>query len=240
MPTKQQTTQQGQFSPQGMQAYGSLIPAFSQAAQGYINQPFSNPFFQTQQQLGTTQAQNLGGTQMSNVMGNMAGQGFGGTSQPFTSEMMQNQARANTGTQAQLGFLGPAQNALGLQQSAMGQAAGFSPLQTGQQTTQQMTGLGSWLPQLIGGGLSGATLGMGAAGLLGGRGPQFNIGMPQPSGGFNNWAGASTSNPFFASGQNANWGAGGLGAAGNAQVPNTASPFFGNIGPYAGGYGGWQ
>jgi hypothetical protein len=158
---------------------GSAGGGLGNVTANYINNPFGNPFFQTQQQMGTRQAQNLGGTNISNMLRNFQTGGLGGgsgTMAPFQQEMLQNQARANTGLQAQLGFLNPVQNALGMQQNAMGLAAGYRPLQTGGTTTQSTGGLGTWLPQVAGMALGGLTGGLGGGlgsalgGLFGGGG----------------------------------------------------------------------
>lgn len=155
-----------------MSQYQGLQGGLGKAIGGYMNQPFSNPFFQTQQQMGTRQAQNLGGTQMSDLLRNMTSSGMqGGASSPAGLEMQQNQGRANSGMQANLGFLNPVQNALGMQQNAMQLAENYRPLQTGQNQTQSTGGLGTWLPQLAGAALGGLTGGgMGALGHLFGGG----------------------------------------------------------------------
>jgi hypothetical protein len=195
MSTKQTTDQSTKFDPGSMAAFQQATPAWMQPAQGYAQSPFSNPFFQTQQQLGTRQAQNLGGMATGNVTRNLTASGlFGGGSQsPAGLEMLQNQGRANTGLQSQLGFLNPLQNALALQQNAMGLLQGYRPLQTGGTTVQSTGGLGTWLPQLAGGALGMATGGgFGALGkMFGGGGSNFNygganaspMGFSQPSGG---------------------------------------------------------
>jgi len=81
--------------------------------------------------------------------------------------MMQNQGRANTGLQAQLGFLNPVQNALGMQQWATNAAESYKPLQTGGTSTESTGGLGTWLPQVLGAGLGAVTGGLGGGGFMG-------------------------------------------------------------------------
>jgi hypothetical protein len=228
MSQKQQTqsnqTQTGTFNPASMAAFNAMIPQFQQAVSGYMNQPFNNPFFQTQRQMGTDQAQQQGGTQMSSLLGNLNTQGFGGNvNAPFANEMVANQSRANAGLQSQLGFLNPVQNALGMQQFAMGQAGGFKPFQTGgtQQgtETQSMSGLGTWLPQLISGGLGAMTGAMGGGGLLGKMGG----------------SGGGGNSPFL-----------GMAGGGSGQLPQAYSPFMGSQSgnsnfmpmPFPGGGGG--
>jgi len=232
MPTTQKTQQQASFAPTGMAAYNQLQNPFASTTQGYIQNPFSNPFFQTQQQLGTRQAQNLGGTNISNLLHNFGTSGTGGASgtlAPFQQEMLQNQARANTGLQSQLGFLNPVMNALGLQQNALGMAAGYRPLQTGGTTTQSTQGLGTWLPQVANLGLGLATGGLGG-GLFGG------VGRGMPTGGtpgmqdtaMSSFNQANPSSPSFLGG-----GAFGEGASG---YYGGAPPWMsgGMAGPYGG------
>jgi len=218
MPTTQKSQQTANFDPQALSTYQGLQGGLGQLLQGYMNNPFGNPFFQTQQQLGTRQAQNLSGTSTSNLLRNMtASNMFGGASSPAGTEMLQNQGRANTGLQANLGFLNPVQNALGLQTWAGGLANQYRPLQTGQQTTQSTGGLGTWLPQVIGAGLGAATGGMSS--LFGGISPmmhQFGGSAPgltgSGSGGFaglpTNFPGSSGGNPF-GSQPGSFWGGGG-------------------------------
>lgn len=189
---------------------------------GYMNNPFGNPFFQTQQQLGTRQAQNLGGTQMSNILRNLSASGLGGgSSSPFAMEMLQNQGRANTGLQAQLGFLNPVQNALGMQQFAGGLASQYRPLQTGQNTTQSTGGLGTWLPQVAGMGLSALT-GLPFGGGGGGSSP-WSLTSPGASG-FD--YGSAYNSPT------------GFSGAGAPNIGSSWVPGMGSSTPSVGGFGG--
>lgn len=206
MGTKTTNTQQSQFNPQSMGTYNSLQGGLGNVLNSYMSNPFGNPFFQTQQQLGTHQAGNLNQSNMSNLMGNINASGMmGGAGSPAALEMMQNQMRGNTANTANLGFLQPMQNAQGMQQFAMGQANAYRPLQTGQTSTQQTSGLGTWLPQVagmglgalgaaFGGGSNGGPMGMagagsqyGPTGMSGamnsaiGNMPNVNAMMPMPS-----------------------------------------------------------
>lgn len=218
MGTTKTTDQSAKFDPSSMQQFQGMQPGIADTLKGYMQNPFGNPFFQTQQQMGTRQAQNLGQTSMSNILRNLQASGFGGgASSPFAMEMMQNQGRANSGLQAQLGFLNPVQNALGMQQWATGAAENYRPLQTGQNTTEKTGGLGTWLPQVLGGaaaiGLAPFTGGASLAGLggaMGGRGggggmPTYgSSGMPFGSGsidmgGGGGMAGTNMGNNWFGS-----------------------------------------
>ena len=219
MGTTTKTDQSSKFDPGAMQTYQGLQGGLGDMLKGYINSPFSNPFFQTQQQMGTRQAQNLGGMQMGNVARNLtaSGLGGGGSMSPFAMEMMQNQGRANTGMQANLGFLNPVQNALGMQQFAGGLASQYRPLQTGQQQTQSTGGLGTWLPQVAGMGL-----GLLGAGFGGGASSMFG-----PGGSNGQFAPMSHMLPMAGAGQGAfGEGAGGIGWGGMPGM-GSAPPDFG-------------
>src|SRR6266446_10833824 len=168
MSTTNTQTSTNQYNQAGMSAYNQMTPAFSQMAMGYMNNPFQNPFFQQQQQMGNQQANLMGGSAMSNIARNWTASGMGQSNNPAMLEMMQNQSRANSGMRANLGFLNPMQNAFTAQQNAMGLASQYRPLQTGGTQTQTQSGLGSWLPQL-----AGAAIGMGTMGMTGGASSMF-------------------------------------------------------------------
>lgn len=155
-------TTSANFNQAGMSAYNSMQPGLASSVNSYMNNPFSNPFFSMQQQMGTNQANMQGQTGMSTLLGNMRTQGLQQNS-PAALQMIQQQGMQNSANRSNLGFLAPMQNALGMQQGAMSLAAQYKPLQTGQ--TQTQSGVGSWLPQILGGGLSLLT-----GGLLGGKG----------------------------------------------------------------------
>lgn len=165
MSTKTQQVSTNSYDPNSMNAFTSMTNALGPAVSGYINNPFGNPFFQQQQQMGTQQANFAGQTAMSNIARNTSMSGIGSNS-PAALEMMNNQMRANSNTRANLGFMNPVNNALLMQQNAMGTAANYKPLQTGQTNVQTTSGLGTWLPQVAGAAIGAATGGMGGGGLM--------------------------------------------------------------------------
>jgi hypothetical protein len=232
MSTNKQDTSQNQYNQAGMGAYNQMQGPMASAATGYMQNPFGNPFFQQQQQMGNRQAMNMGQTGMNNITQNLTASGLmGGGSSPIGLEMLQNQARQNSGLQAQMGFMNPMNNALNMQQNAMGLASGYRPLQTGGKQTETTGGLGTWLPQLAGAALGGMT---GMGGLLGGAGNFFGGAGMGPTGnsgmGMQNTGGGAfgegAGNPF--GGGNAFFG-GGMG--GNMGMPGMAPP------PMPGGQG---
>ena len=227
-----------------MQQFKGLQGGIGDTLKGYMQNPFGNPFFQAQQQMGTRQAQNLGGMQMGNIARNLTASGFGGgSSSPFAMEMMQNQGRANTGLQSQLGFLQPVMNALGMQQWATGAAEGYKPLQTGQKTTESTGGLGTWLPQVLGGaaGLAMAPftggmslMGMGGGGGGGGLAGLFGGGGGMPTYGSNGmpWGSGSVSPPPGMAGTGGgDWGSNFFGGPpGGGFAPSGTTDWFGSQG----------
>jgi hypothetical protein len=202
MSTKTTQTQQAFFDPTSMGAFGQMTGALGPAVSGYIQNPFTNPFFQTQQQMGTQQANLMGQAGMSTLLSNLRAQGISQSS-PAAMQMMQQQAMQSSANRANLGFLAPMQSAQAMQQSAMGLAAGYRPLQTGGQQTQMQTGLGSWLPQVAG-------LGLGLA--TGGGMGMFGRG----AGG-----GGSTPSPFMPG----PWSTGQMPTTGTYNYPSLQSPF---------------
>jgi hypothetical protein len=179
MGTTQKSTQANTYDPSSMGTFQSFMQGLGQILPGFMNNPFGTQQFKTGQQLGTNQAHNLNQTATSGLINNMTGSGMtGGASNPAATEMLQNQARAGTNTQSNLGFIQPTQNALQMQQGAINTAAGFRPLQTGGTNTQSTQGLGTWLPQVASAALGGLS---GMGGMFGGSAP-FASNNPQMQG----------------------------------------------------------
>ena len=167
-------TSQLQFNPLAQGVYNNLIGGAGQQLQGYINSPFSNP----QYTLGAAQLQagaKAAGQQNMNMLNqNQLAQGLGGQAgQGWLGAQRAQTGRANQAMSSQANI----QNvlaALQRQQSAIGTGLSFSPQLTGQtgqfSQTSSMGGLGSWLPQLLGAGLS---AGIGAANAGGGTSGLF-------------------------------------------------------------------
>lgn len=219
-----------------MGAFNQLMQQFGPTLSGFMTNPFGTQQFKLGQLLGTSQANNLNQTATRGLTNNMIGSGMaGGASNPAATEMLQNQARANTSNTANLGFLQPTQNALALQQGALNTAANFKPLQTGGTQTQSTGGLGTRLPQLIGAGLGAAgniaTGGLSGlfssgAGMWGGAG---NTGIA-PSGSFTPWStlGSQGASGWAGSGVP---GGGGMFGAGSMNGPGAYGGLGGSMAP---------
>ena len=178
MSTTKTTTSSNQstntYNPQSM----GLFQQFGQAGGGALMDMLQNPLQQTgfnqRLQMGNQNAFNLAARNNSNIM-NRASM-FGGNQMPgFLQNQMTQSGNWLAGQQSQ-NFNQNLLYADQMRQMAMGQALGYRPLQTGGTSTgtqQQKTGgLGTWLPQVAGMGLSLATGGLPFGG--GGGGDSFN------------------------------------------------------------------
>ena len=170
------------FNPAAQQTYNQLMGSAGSQLTGYINSPFNNPQYnigagQSQkgaQQGGANNMQALQQLMRTSGLTGQAGAGFNAAQQAKTG-------RANQSMSSQANIQN-IMSAMQRQQSAIGTGLSFSPQLTGQSgnfNQQQSTGgLGSWLPQLMGG-LMGAGLGAATGG----------------SSGFGSGAGAAASMP---------------------------------------------
>jgi hypothetical protein len=171
MPTTQQTTTSNLFNPAAMGAYQGMQPSIGNVLnwymggtgfnQGAAGSPFQSPLFQTGLGMGTKQALQSGQNMMGNILGGSAGWGGGAT--PGFVRQQATQGGYLTSGLRQSALWNALQNTVGTQLGATGTAAGFRPLQTGAVQQATTTGLGSWLPQVLGGVL-GATTGTGGIG----------------------------------------------------------------------------
>lgn len=210
MSTKQETdsTNTLNYDPTALAQYQKLISGGSNVLSQYINNPFGNQFYQMGLGQSMAGANQLGQQNINSLTNNMKVSGIGGNSgNAYQQAMMSNIGRGNQSLRSQANIQNVMQ-AFQRQMTATGMGMSFSPLLTGQkgQTTQTQSGLGTWLPQLLGAlggaGMSALTGGMGGAagaatgsfnlpsrasggvGSMPGFGPTGfgSIGLPNPSG----------------------------------------------------------
>jgi len=197
-------TKGGQGAAQAGGGFGGLM--------GLVANPFSSPFFNLNLQQQTKGASALAGRNMQNALLNFGRTGFGtGATGGMRTQLLSGLNRMGSGMQYG-GFM----NAVNQAQSdrwnaaSLGSSLFSNPLQTGQQNVQKTSGLGTWLPQVVGGALAigaapftgGASLaGLGSlmgkgAGMDSGYTPSgaFGGGSPTGYGGFNNYL---SNNPGF-------------------------------------------
>lgn len=193
------------FDPGSLSLYKGLTGAGGNVLKGYMNNPFGNAFYK----MGAAESQkgaNALGQQNINAMQQIARTsglgGNAGTGWLQAQKARTGRANQSLRSQAQMSNI---QAALQRQIGATGMGMSYSPLMTGQtssgKTTQETSGLGTWLPQVLGAGLgmatSMATMGAGggaASGGGGGGGPQYASPSDIMPKGF---AGASVGNSPF-------------------------------------------
>jgi hypothetical protein len=195
MGTKQQTNTSNQYNQAGMTAYNSFQPQLMSSLLQMSQNPLGNSYFQNQLAQQQAQSQQIGQRSTSNALQNLrTGGGVLSNSGGFTAAMVNRNNIANSGMQANA-FNSSLNSALSNRNMALASMQAYQPLQTGQQSTQTTSGLGTWLPQLagaaagafmpgIGSMLGGASFssGYGGAGQLGGSAAGA-MGMPPASGG---------------------------------------------------------
>jgi hypothetical protein len=155
MGTKQQTT--NQYSQSGMNAYNAFQPQLQSVLGGYASNPFGNPFYQLNLSSNMATANRQSGQMNQNALSQFNMTGMGGAPSGARTSLMAQLGRYGSSLNAGA-FQSAASNAFTNQMGALNTMAGYRPLQTGQ--TQQTTGLGTWLPQLVG---AAAGIGMGVA-----------------------------------------------------------------------------
>jgi hypothetical protein len=160
------------FNPVAQQIYNSLIGGGSNILQGYMNNPFGNPAYTMGAQQSQAGAQQAGNNNMQALNQNALTNGLTGQAGAgFMSAQKAQTGRANQSMSSQANIQNVMQ-AIQRQMSAAGTGMSFSPQLTGQtgsfQQTSSTGGLGTWLPQLLGGlggaALSGLTMSPGSPG----------------------------------------------------------------------------
>jgi hypothetical protein len=222
MATNNNTNSSNQYNQGSMNTFQNLNSSFGNAISGEINNPYNNMAFNTQLQMQNKSNAAQGASQTQALQQRMQAMGQNPNS-PLYASQLNKQMRQQSGNNANSynNLLLQAQN---LRQNAIGQAGAYKPLQTGQNTQQTQSGLGTWLPQVAGAALGAATGGMSGMftgapqGSLGGSG--FFSGAAQgPQGMMNPNSGVSGANM----------------GVGNAPDLGSGNPFMGQ--PYTPGGG---
>jgi len=167
-----------QFNPLAMQQYETLQPLLGSTLQEYLTK--DSPYYNLMLQQNLNAARLLGGRGVSNVMQNaMAGGWSGQALPPFVLSQLARAGRGTAGLQANA-FMQTRLAQDAMRRAALGMAMMYRPLTTGEITKgwskEQMeemkktSGLGTWLPQLMGTLLMAAAGAGGFGGLFGGFG----------------------------------------------------------------------
>ena len=189
MPTKKETTskQETQFDPGSRGVFNALQPGIQNVLQQFMSDPLTASYFLKQLGMANQQISQLGQRNVGNLMANMRTGGFGGGNMnAFQQSQLARTGRATSGMQSNA-FNSLLMNANQMRLGATQMAQGYNPLVTGQTATQttKSSGVGTWLPQVLGGALAvglapftGGTSLMGLGGLAGmggGGGPEGSI-----------------------------------------------------------------
>ena len=192
-----------------MGVYNALQPGIQSGLQQYMQDPLTASYFL--QMIGMANKQNslLGQRGASNILSNLRMQGLGGQGSGLKASLLARNARGMSALQSN-SFMNALFAAEGRRGQALGQAQGYNPLVTGQNSTQttKSSGLGTWLPQTLGmiagiglapftGGLSLAA----AGGLMGGMGgsstPEMSpFGFSTTPGGYGGGGGVHSTGGF--------------------------------------------
>ncbi len=172
---KTPSSQQNVFDATSMSQDYDRSGAGSSAVSDEIRNPYGSMFFNQQlQMIRRQQGQSqLSGQQ--SLQQRAQAMGINPNSPQYFSQMNRLQRQGQGDTSRGYGNL--LLGAANLRQGAIDAAMNFRPLQTGQtgQQTQTSSGLGTWLPQVAGMGLSLATGGMGS--IAGGFGSMAHLGQ---------------------------------------------------------------
>lgn len=183
MSTKNTQTSQSTFNQPSMGTFNALQDPYRNNMMQFMNDPMKSSFFNTQFAMAEKQNQAAFGANNATMMQNLtAGGNVGNVPAYMQSNLLRNQralSGANSNSFNNL-LLGANQLRFGATQGA----GAYRPLQTGQTQTQEQSGLGSWLPQVLGAGL-GIAGGMMTGGMKG-FGGHAGQGAQTQSGSFDN------------------------------------------------------
>lgn len=178
--TNQNSSSQLQYDTGSKNLYNQLTQSGGNVLQQYMSSPLNNSMYNLG--IGASQkgAAQSGQNNMQALQSMMKTSGLtGNAGQGFQMAQQGRMGRANQGMMAGANTSNVMQ-ALNRQMQATGMGMAFQPLMTGEKgnsssnTTQQQSGLGTWLPQLLSAGMGMATGGL--SGLAGGAKGLFQQG----------------------------------------------------------------
>lgn len=167
MSTTKKTTQTNQYTAPATAAQNTLSSTWSPIVQN----PFGGPQYQMGLQQQMNAANQLNSNNIRNALNNANMAGMGNLTGGARMSLLSGLGRQASGVRQQ-GFFNNWNTAVAQQQFGSNVLGGLSGQLAGTTSTQKTSGLGTWLPQVIGAGLSLATGGLGGAlsGAFGGGG----------------------------------------------------------------------
>lgn len=168
MSTKKESKTTATFNPAAMSTYNAFQPQVQTNLTADMQTDFTkSPTYQLALQKSLQNADQLGQRNINAFLSQMADRGFENNTAGLDRVTRQNSAlQANA-------FLGNILAYDAMRRNAVAQAQGYRPLQTGQESVEKTSGLGTWLPNVVGAGLGLATgfMGGGAASAFGAMSP---------------------------------------------------------------------
>jgi hypothetical protein len=155
MSTKKEshTVQKNDYNPASMTAYNAFQPQAQNVLSEYAKPLDTNAFFKTNLQLALGNTQTLGRRNMDNLL--LRTNLFNGNAPSgFAQSLLATQTRNNSALDASA-WLTAMTQAESDRKWATTNMLGYRPLQTGQtqDSVEKTSGLGTWLPQVVGAGL---------------------------------------------------------------------------------------
>jgi hypothetical protein len=198
MGSKKETKTTNTYNQPSMNTFNTLQTPIQNTLTDYMKDPLTASYFNQNLQMALGQQQKINQRGMQNLF--QRGQMMGtANNSGAMQQLAAAQDRANSASESNI-FLNGLFDAENRRMAASGQAMNYKPLQTGQESVEKTSGLGTWLPQVVGAGLGVATgimtggASMAAqAGSLGGKIAATGAGIASNIGG-NLWG-----NPFSTS-----------------------------------------
>ena len=192
------------YNPTAQGVYNNLVSKGGKVLGDYVDNPLGNAMYRMglgQSQAGATAqgANNQKALQQNMLTSGLTGQAGAGFNAAQTAKM----GRANASMMSNANVSNVMQ-AFQRQMQATGMGMSFSPQLSGTKGTEttQKSGLGTWLPQVIGAGVGAVTGGLGGGGLSGILGGMTGQGGGGASAGGGNSAFSGMPNIFAGSGNN--------------------------------------
>lgn len=155
MSSKTETKTTNTYNKASMANYNSFQGSVKSGLDDYANNP--NKLIGLWQQQQNKQIGALGDRMNSNVYANRNTGGWGGGNlQAFQQAQINRNSRAVSGMQSNA-FMNNQYQADDRRRWALGQMQSYQPLQTGGTQTQTKSGVGTWLPQIAGAAIGGAS-----------------------------------------------------------------------------------
>lgn len=150
MGTKTTTTSTNQYNNGSMNTYNAFQPRLGSTLMSMVQNPLGNSYFQNQLAQAQAASRQIANRNNTNAIRNMrTGGGILSNAGGFAAGMLNRNNLAASNMQANA-FNSALNSALSNRGMAMTAMEAYQPLQTGQTSTQQTGGLGTWLPQVAG------------------------------------------------------------------------------------------